>query len=289
MLVPLMKPAHIALSLRLTCELNRKLRLGSLQEQVPEIVMGPQSHHIPFLVHTRTEARTIFHAKNSRPESAEGLSLFGTERWGPSLQEFTQQLVDMLELSQEQSSVVLALAMIYLDRASSVETSRSSGLPPCPFCSCQTVHSLLLSAACTAARVAGGRPVELSDEQLGMLGITARDISEMMAWMEGALGDLGYFVSMEEMQKFKTHWERAFLERQPGSPHDGHKNRHERTSSVPDHSVSADLQSSTGFHATHSSGTDGEQVASSEKDVRHYASNGFRPLPAFIVAKVHAA
>ena len=89
---------------------------------------------------------------------------------------------------EEESSVVLSLAMIYLDRACSVETLRTNnGIVPCPFASDRTVHRLWLSALLTAARVVSGHPVVLQKEHLESLGLSAHNVTEMMAWMEIAL------------------------------------------------------------------------------------------------------
>jgi hypothetical protein len=36
------------------------------------------------------------------------------------------------------------------------------------------------------------------------------NLREMMVWMEAALGDTRYFVSLDDMVRFKRGWERAF-------------------------------------------------------------------------------
>ena len=234
--VPLMKPEHVALSLRLTCERNRRLKQGSMLgiRRQPEIVVTrPESHHISLPSSSQQsseETTTIFHATSRRTGSV----LRGAEQWGPNLQTYIEELVSsILQMAHDETSIVLSLSMIYLDRASSVETLRSNGAPPCPFITFRTVHRLFLTSLLTAAQVVGGKPIDEYHEQLEeLVGVSSQEIHEMMTWMKYALGDSGHFVGLGEMQKFKHMWERVFSNTgQPGShPKDNSQKSHPSTS-----------------------------------------------------------
>ena len=244
--VPHMTPEHVALSLRLTCERNRRLVRGSTfgVRQKPEIVVNqPQQHHItvpPSLPSTtkapaeeETTTKTVFHA-TSRCTPAEAAAgdkkkiLSGVEQWGPNLQSFITELTsNILQLTDDESSIVLSLSMIYLDRASSVETLRSSGAPPCPFATFRTVHRLLLSSILTAAQVARSKSIvdDYQEQIEDLIGVSAKDLHTMMTWMKYALGDSGHFVGLGEMQKFKRMWERVFFSTGSHNPsNDGNGN-----------------------------------------------------------------
>lgn len=234
--VPHITSEHVALSLRLTCERNRRLirasTLGVPQE--PEIVVSHlQEYHIkvspPSTQLPEEEATTIFHATSRRPpvDGDKQTVLSGVEQWGPKLQTFITELTsNILELTDDETSIVLSLSMIYLDRASSVETLRSSGAPPCPFSSFRTVHRLLLSSILTAAQVVGRKAIEDYHQQLEELtGVSAKDLQTMMTWMKYALGDSGHFVGLGEMQEFKQMWERVFFRKESPNPsNDGNDN-----------------------------------------------------------------
>lgn len=286
MQVPVMKPEHIALSLRLTCGLNSKLQQGSACDGV-HIWTSPQSHQIPHSAGTRPECITIFHARTL--SSLDDADLGGTERWRSSLNEFTRQIMeDTFDLSENESSVVLSLAMIYLDRASSVETQRSNGMPPCPFCSFQTVRRLLLTAILSAARVVKGKSTLLGQEQLDFYGLCIRGVTEMLAWFEASLGDRGHFVSTEEMRSFKAWWEKTFFEGEPGSQLDRHESQQkENASSLQDTRDTASEQAADGAF----SGTRDRVPATEMQQThaqKHSASGSLYGFGHLTDARVHA-
>lgn len=224
-MVPNITPFQIALSLRLTCEMNRKLQLGTAMGRQTKFAMNPQSHNIPASPPSSSELSelsemlTIFHAPQPRIENERTLK--GAERWGPELLSYTRQVVDLLAIPEAQSNLVLSLAMIYLDAASSVETLRSNGAPPCPFLTARTVHRLFLSAMIISTQVVMGWPLEHIYSKLEPLHFPAWQMEEMQAWMKVALGDSGHFVTGYQMLKFKQTWERTFQREQPQpSPND---------------------------------------------------------------------
>ena len=100
--------------------------------------------------------------------------------------------------------------MIYMDRACSVETSRSNGVPSCPFCTPRTVHRLSLAAFIISLQAVRGQDGGGGEQQLEQqyqqlqllsvsLGIPLLQLQQMVEWMRSALGDSGLFVTMEEM------------------------------------------------------------------------------------------
>lgn len=103
--------------------------------------------------------------------------------------------------------MVLALALVYLDRACSVETSRALA-PPCPYCAPATIRRLFLSAFLIAARANGIDPDFTKVQE--SFGVSRCECEEMMAAMMAALGDSGVFVTPEEMQSFSFIWKTRF-------------------------------------------------------------------------------
>ena len=261
--VPLMTPEHIALSLRLTCERNRRLIRGStfgVRRQPETVAVQPGSHHIKapsFASSTQVpeeEATSVFHATSRRTHEDVGSerTLSGVECWGPNLQTFISELVsNILQLTDDETSIVLSLSMIYLDRASSVETLRSSQAPPCPFVSFRTVHRLLLSSILTAAQVVGRKSIEDYHVQLeDLAGVSAKELHTMMAWMKYALGDSGHFVGLGEMQKFKQMWERVFFSAgYPNPSNDGSDNPNSDDNEQMDQQRTSSVTSSSGDKA----------------------------------------
>ena len=147
---------HVSLSLRLTCEMNRRLLHSIRNNPVgaastnslcdtnhgnPLLQRGGDNHlmnsqHHPVNIHpsqswqppirstaepSNQDELTVFHAKSPRPNRR------GVARWGPDLRSFLEYVMGPLVLNVpvNQRSIVLALALVYLDRACSVETVRS--------------------------------------------------------------------------------------------------------------------------------------------------------------------
>jgi hypothetical protein len=116
------------------------------------------------------------------------------------------------EDSEEDFSLELALAMIYMDRACSVETPRSNGLAACPFCTPRTVHRLTLTSVLVAIESTRGNDAseKLYPKVSASLGIPEDQLRHMVDWMLGSLGDPGFFVDSFQMQEFTETWERRF-------------------------------------------------------------------------------
>jgi hypothetical protein len=130
-------------------------------------------------------------------------------------------LIDVLQVPQDDdaaASTVLTLALLYVDRAASVETPRSNGYLPTPYLTPRTTHrlllaSLLLAAQASAASANGGRGVDVAAlyaRASDALGVSAEHVHEMVAWMKGALGDPGWFVSPDQLQEFQQLWTVTF-------------------------------------------------------------------------------
>ena len=167
----------------------------------------------------------------------------GADYWGPDLLPYLEHIAEILHMdgidngsddsndnSNDKSStgVELLLAMIYLDRACSVETPRSNGVPPCPFCGPRTVHRLGLAALVVAKRAmnvnvnvnSSSNPSsayeygerERDEERMlsklsTSLGIPNLQLQQMVEWMVGALGDDGLYVGLEDMRTWSRIWE----------------------------------------------------------------------------------
>jgi hypothetical protein len=224
---------HMAMALRLTGEWNRRLLEGvsrrlqfwkqndeptptsrSLQQRGgshPVHVHPSRAWHPPIQVaEEEPEPLTLFHAKAPRPEKKSSKTpRFGAARWGPDLLPYLEHIVDLLGL-EDSDGVEIALAMIYLDRACSVETPRSTGVPPCPYCTPRTAHRLSLVALCLAAQaVHGGQTVDYF-ERLQSLGIPLPQLQHMVDWMSGALGDPGLLVTVGQMKDWSLTWDSIF-------------------------------------------------------------------------------
>jgi hypothetical protein len=165
------------------------------------------------------EDLTVFHAKIPYQSSfllssstTTEMSPRGVAYWGPDLLEYLQSVVDLLGVSA--NDVEIPLAMIYLDRACSVETPRSNGVLACPFCTPRTVHRLSLAALLLAA-AANSTNEQLQLETLlqqcqDSLNIPQEELIPMVDWMRGALGDFGLMVTVEQMNQWRIHWESIF-------------------------------------------------------------------------------
>lgn len=175
-------------------------------------------------------------------EPKEGGALY----WGPDLLPYLEHILyELLGVDKEGSEIILVLAMIYLDRACSIETPRTAhyqrngvgggvAVPPCPFCAPRTVHRLSLSAlviavkalrrTASAASMVSSSSSSLSSSQQphidsdafvleklsGSLGIPLLQLQQMVEWMLLSLGDDGLYVSMEELRAWSRSWESFF-------------------------------------------------------------------------------
>jgi hypothetical protein len=233
--------ANMALVLRWTAEINRRLQtvgasptvIQQDQEEGPldlqqvrnsmetgsSILRGGGGADFAYRIRdssgeTESLPLTVFHAKAPRVSNKDSTAgiLVGVQRWGPELTTYIRHIQTRLELS----SLDLILAMIYLDRACSVETPRSDGSPSLPFCSPRTLHRSILAALIVTKQANYDRSkwsLENIHSQLQSLGIPMEQMQEMVYWTRRALGDAGLFVSSDQMST----WERTWKSRFPGS------------------------------------------------------------------------
>jgi hypothetical protein len=233
---------HMSMALRLTSEWNRRLFAGvnrrlrffgkrdiirnegqatdsqAQQPQQPQQNYGSQPVNInparswapPIKegLHQEDEELTLFHAKTRR-ESPSDEVLRGVARWGPELLPYLEHVAKLLGISN--NGVEIPLAMIYLDRACSVETIRSNGCPPCPFCMPRAVHRLSLVALLLATQaVNGSKTIPEYIQDLESLGIPSNQLEDMADWMQSALGDDGLFVTVGQMKIWSQTWDSIF-------------------------------------------------------------------------------
>ena len=168
------------------------------------------------------EELSLFHAKSgprseeqqSAEDEYEDTTNKGVDHWGPDLLPYLEHIVDLLGI--DKNGIEICLAMIYLDRACTVERPRSNGVPSCPFCSPRTVHRLSLAALLVSMEAVRGEPHQHHPEgdylaRLSQsLGIPLFQLQQMVDWMRGALGDEGLYVTLEEMKKWSRSWESIF-------------------------------------------------------------------------------
>jgi len=98
-----------------------------------------------------------------------------------------------------------------MDRACSVETSRSNDIPSCPFCTPRTVHRLSLAAFIISLQaVCGGEQQQQLQLLSVSLGIPLLQLQQMVEWMRAALGDGGLLVTMKELISWNRSLEAIF-------------------------------------------------------------------------------
>lgn len=226
---------HMSMALRLTSEWNRRLiagvnRIFGAKKKIPEQDSNPSSFgrqpininptrswHPPIQESSQQQNEedelTIFHAKTPRPSEDDEVRR-GVARWGPELLPYLEHVVKLLGISA--NGVEIALAMIYLDRACSLETVRTSGCPPCPFCMPRTVHRLSLVALLLATQAIQGDTKTISEyiQDLESLGIPSQQLEQMADWMRYALGDEGLFVTVGQMKVWSQTWDSIFFPKQ---------------------------------------------------------------------------
>lgn len=168
---------------------------------------------------------TVFHAKTPyrRDDAKTSSAPRGVSHWGPDLQDMLQNVVSKLQLTEER--VEIPLAMIYLDRACSVETQRSNNVVACPFCTPRTVHRLSLAALWMAMEavhgIAGAQQMKdalFSDSSetdgsvslSSMMDLSEEELQLMVGWMRAALGDNGLMVTVDQMKSWSYFWESIF-------------------------------------------------------------------------------
>lgn len=222
---------HMSMALRLTSEWNRRLLQGvhnirhsfrgkKEKSSQPVNINPTRSWQHPIsesAASLEQEELTIFHAKAPREQEDDDAVRRGVARWGPELLPYLEYVTELLGITP--SGIEIALAMIYLDRACSVDTIRNNGCSPCPFCTPRTVHRLSLVALLLATVAVRGEEdtfiyinaVESS------LGIPAQQLELMVEWMKAALGDEGRFVTVGQMQVWSRTWDSIFPPKQQPS------------------------------------------------------------------------
>ena len=249
--LPSMNLEHVSLSLRLTCEMNRRLLQGIrnynsnvqtttaahhtkhplLQRGGDDTGLVTPQHH-PVNIHPsqswqppirqssnqeqqqEEETLTMFHAKAPRTKKTQQRR--GVARWGPELLPYLEYLVNnVLHVPQNQQSLTLALALMYLDRACSVETTRSNGAAKCPFVQPRTVHRLLLVALLTASRAVSPSDTVQLENVYDSLGIPPAQLEQVLHQFQNALGDYGLYVDPVQLEQWMKKWQARFERTQP--------------------------------------------------------------------------
>ena len=240
---------HMSMALRLTSEWNRRLFAGvhrfrlfggkknkkeRIRSEEQQQQQQQQTNHQPININPgrswnppipdygknndEVEELTLFHAKTPREADSSSSSSSssdelrrGVARWGPELLPYLEHVVKLLGISS--NGVEIPLAMIYLDRACSVETIRSNGAPPCPFCMPRTVHRLSLVALLLATHAVGNDEKTMDEYflELESLGIPSNQLEQMVDWMRAALGDDGLFVTVDQMRVWSQTWDAIFF------------------------------------------------------------------------------
>ncbi|KAL9187454.1 hypothetical protein ACHAXT_001557 [Thalassiosira profunda] len=212
----------------------------------------------------REEERTVFHATEIWEPATEIVNAThskdtesgdssnqrrGTLRWGPDLESYIDALLSAVVSSgggsdtskqsspmEDETQIVLALTILYLDRSTSFETplhidpqTGQPWCPPCPHLVPRTVHRMALTAMAIAAKcVRGESDVSnlLRQAANAMLGekcaISEKDLEQMENWMLHALGgaagvhhshphhDVSWQVSHDEAGTFLRKWGETF-------------------------------------------------------------------------------
>jgi hypothetical protein len=117
----------------------------------------------------------------------------------------------------QQQNTIWILTMLYLDRASSVDTVRSILLAPkCPFVTPRSVHRLVVTAFLLAQRAMNNdndAAARLETKITESLGIPNAQLQHMQEYMSRALGDSGLYVSPLELAQWTNMWERTWNRR----------------------------------------------------------------------------
>lgn len=203
---PAISIAHIAQALTLTTHLNQKIQSNIVQptaelSKIDKLRGGGSGGvwKLPLQAPTSTAAPTLFHGE--------------VRRRRPELESFVQQAVQVLsdDDDDENQALELTLAMLYLDRACSLNVVRSPTTKACPFSTPQTVHRLLLtSLLLSAMAVRGDEERVLLRKVEDVFGVPVDESAAMVEWMRAAQGEVGTFVTPQEIREFRRFWERQF-------------------------------------------------------------------------------
>jgi hypothetical protein len=163
---------------------------------------------------------TIFHADMPRTGPSTE-SLTGVKRWGVELQQYIEEICRAMKCSDEDIPLVLARALIYLDRACSVGTERHNGYhsessQPCPPLLPRTVHRLVLAAMVLSCRIGRGQGgVEYDGaycEMSTQFGVPSNSLATMEAIMRDALGMEGLWIDFPKLVHYLSAWRQTFTE-----------------------------------------------------------------------------
>jgi hypothetical protein len=145
-----------------------------------------------------------------------------SRQWKADFHHFLDQLLgeivgesdDTTSSSCDASSLERTLAMIYLDRACSVDTPRSFLYSKrLPFCTPRSVHGLTLAAVLLAVNAVRGDSVDMNVIYARVhqtFGISRDTCLTMEQGMRNALGDSGIYVTPDELLQWKRQWEVRF-------------------------------------------------------------------------------
>lgn len=186
----------ISLALRLTCELNRKLFLATDSS-------------------SGNDETSIFYTEPSKRKE---------------LKTFIRDIFQKFKC--ENDPYVAAITLIYLDRACSVETDRTSPngdqFLPCPFLNTSNVHRLFLTANILALRTYRNElPHSLQyhdditryyamalhtdkDSDDFIQQISEFELGNMLEWMVQSLGSEGLTIHVSEVNSFIEKWLNLF-------------------------------------------------------------------------------
>jgi len=190
----------VSVALRLTCEVNRRLRIGT----------SPTNSW-------RNDQASIFYTPPSQRTS---------------LSSYVQNLNKNFDC--ETLPLITAISLIYLDRACSIQTFRpdvypGDQAPSCPNLTSMNVHKLYLASNILALRTYRNElPMDFSRGAFhddithlylriiqssgddSVKHITAVELGNLLEWMVASLGAEGLAVQVEEVNNFIEHWRDLF-------------------------------------------------------------------------------
>lgn len=277
----LMDYESIALALRLTCETNRKLLRSStsnrsprrnLQQQRVQSLLGTTTHaniashpnHHYNGEHTQSlqdwqggfshslinQQKQMFEDKREEIMKTTATDMFNLDSPSNRKQDLMKKLPSYVKaissiLGFETNPIVPAIAMIYLDRACSMETTSyhdqsqpsindygglNSNPIQCPYLTTKSVHKLYLTAVILACRtvrneypISGGNGyhdqysrqyaslLRKHKDELGGISITDEELGNWLGYMVSALGsgnDL--MISSDQVDWFLHQWKNLF-------------------------------------------------------------------------------
>jgi hypothetical protein len=218
--LPRINANTMALALRWTGEVNRRLREGTacpfdesaaLVEATPSppppaVVRGGGGTEAPVestslsSPTSHSQTITVFHAKTPIGKG------HGAARWGPPLEDFVADLGRALGL--QENAEQFALALVYLDRASSPEIPRQHG-KAVPYVQPQTAHRLVTAALLWATHITMRTPLPVLMEHVVTMMQQQHpeqtlDLVHMLEWMQAALGELGFYVTPIALQSWRA-------------------------------------------------------------------------------------